>query len=144
RLRGYYRDMVMIRAADLEATSLQRRGQLGLWPSALGQEAAQIGAGHASREQDYLVPTFRHHGAAWARGIEPSRLLEVFRRTIYGGWDPTELPTLPYMIVLGSPAPHAVGYEMGRQRAGVVGTGDAETDTAVLALFGDGASSEGE
>ena len=41
RLRGYYRDMVMIRAADLEATSLQRQGQLGLWASALGQEAAQ-------------------------------------------------------------------------------------------------------
>src|SRR5699024_2114006 len=36
RLRGYYRDMVMIRAADLEATSLQRQGQLGLWASALG------------------------------------------------------------------------------------------------------------
>ena len=30
RLRGYYRDMVMIRAADLEATNLQRQGQLGL------------------------------------------------------------------------------------------------------------------
>ena len=27
RLRGYYRDMVMIRAADLEATSLQRQRQ---------------------------------------------------------------------------------------------------------------------
>src|SRR5690625_4713236 len=51
RLRGYYRDMVMIRAADLEATSLQRQGQLGLWASALGQEAAQIGAGHAARER---------------------------------------------------------------------------------------------
>src|SRR5690625_5537527 len=65
RLRGYYRDMVMIRAADLEATSLQRQGQLGLWASALGQEAAQIGAGHAAREQDYLVPTYREHGIAW-------------------------------------------------------------------------------
>ena len=59
RLRGYYRDMVMIRGADLEATNLQRQGQLGLWASALGQEAAQIGAGHASREQDYLVTTYR-------------------------------------------------------------------------------------
>ena len=144
RLRGYYRDMVMIRAADLEATSLQRQGQLGLWASALGQEAAQIGAGHASREQDYLVPTYREHGVAWARGIEPWRLLEMFRGISHGGWDPNELRTHPYMIVLGSQAPHAVGYAMGLQRDGVVGTGDAETDTAVLALFGDGASSEGE
>lgn len=144
RLRGYYRDMVMIRAADLEATSLQRQGQLGLWASALGQEAAQIGAGHASREQDYLVPTYREHGVAWARGIEPWRLLEMFRGISHGGWDPNELRTHPYMIVLGSQAPHAVGYAMGLQRDGVVGTGDSATDTAVLALFGDGASSEGE
>lgn len=143
-LRGYYRDMVMIRAADLEATSLQRQGQLGLWASALGQEAAQIGAGHAARVQDYLVPTYREHGVAWARGIEPWRLLELFRGISHGGWDPAELRTHPYMIVLGSQAPHAVGYAMGLQRDGAVGTGDRAHDTAVLALFGDGASSEGE
>src|SRR5699024_7640765 len=68
RLRGNSRAMVMIRAADREAASRRRQGQLGLWASALGQEAAQIGAGHASREQDYLVPTYREHGVAWARG----------------------------------------------------------------------------
>lgn len=144
RLRGYYRDMVMVRAADLEATSLQRQGQLGLWASALGQEAAQIGAGHASRPQDYLVPTYREHGIAWARGIEPMTLLEMYRGISHCGWDPYALRTHPYMIVLGAQAPHAVGYAMGLQRDGVVGTGDPDTDTAVLALFGDGASSEGE
>ncbi len=144
RLRGYYRDMVMIRAADLEATSLQRQGQLGLWASALGQEGAQIGAGHAARSQDYLVPTYREHGIAWARGIEPMTLLELYRGISHCGWDPAELRTHPYMIVLGAQAPHAVGYAMGLQRDGVVGTGAPGTDTAVLALFGDGASSEGE
>lgn len=143
-LRGYYRDMVMVRAADLQATSLQRQGQLGLWASALGQEGAQIGAGHAARTQDYFVPTYREHGIAWARGIEPMRLLEMYRGISHCGWDPFELRTHPYMIVLGSQAPHAVGYAMGLQRDRVVGTGDREVDTAVLALFGDGASSEGE
>ena len=143
-LRGYYRDMVMIRAADLQATSLQRQGQLGLWASALGQEAAQIGAGHASRPQDYFVPTYREHGVAWARGIEPMTLLELFRGISHCGWDPHELRTHPYMIVLGAQTPHAVGYAMGLQRDGVVGTGDPTVDTAVLALFGDGTSSEGE
>ncbi|MCS6712183.1 pyruvate dehydrogenase (acetyl-transferring) E1 component subunit alpha [Brachybacterium sp. EF45031] len=143
-LRGYYRDMVMIRAADVEATSLQRQGQLGLWASALGQEGAQIGAGHAARTQDYLVPTYREHGVAWARGIEPWTILQIWRGINHGGWDPYELRTHPYMIVLGAQAPHAVGYAMGLQRDGLVGTGDATEDTAVLALFGDGASSEGE
>ncbi|MDO5662062.1 MAG: thiamine pyrophosphate-dependent dehydrogenase E1 component subunit alpha [Brachybacterium sp.] len=144
QLRGFYRDMVMIRAADLEATSLQRQGQLGLWASALGQEGAQIGAGHAARTQDYLVPTYREHGVAWARGIEPMTLLELYRGISHCGWDPEKLRTHPYMIVLGAQAPHAVGYAMGLQRDGVVGTGDRAVDTAVLALFGDGTSSEGE
>lgn len=143
-LRGFYRDMVMVRAADLEATALQRQGQLGLWASALGQEGAQIGAGHASRSQDYFVPTYREHGVAWARGIEPMTLLEMFRGISHCGWDPHALQTHPYMIVLGAQAPHAVGYAMGLQRDGLVGTGDLDTDSAVLALFGDGTSSEGE
>ena len=90
------------------------------------------------------MPTYREHGVAWARGIEPWRLLELFRGISHGGWDPNALRTHPYMIVLGSQAPHAVGYAMGLQRDGVVGTGDVTTDTSVLALFGDGASSEGE
>ena len=40
-LRGFYRDLVMIRRFDAEATALQRQGELGLWASLLGQEAAQ-------------------------------------------------------------------------------------------------------
>jgi pyruvate dehydrogenase E1 component alpha subunit len=143
-LRRYYRDRVMVRAADLEATSLQRQGQLGLWASALGQEGAQIGAGHAARTQDYLVPTYREHGIAWARGIEPWRLLDAWRGNSHGGFDPYELRTHPYMIVLGAQVSHGVGYAMGLQRDGLVGTGDLENDTAVLTLFGDGTSSEGE
>lgn len=143
-LRAYYRDMVMIRAADIEATSLQRQGQLGLWASALGQEAAQIGAGHAARTQDYLVPTYREHGIAWARGIEPWHLLDIWRGISHSSYDPYELRTHPYMLVLGAQVPQAVGYAMGLQRDGLVGTGDVETDTAVLTLFGDGTSSEGE
>ncbi|WOO93118.1 thiamine pyrophosphate-dependent dehydrogenase E1 component subunit alpha [Helcobacillus massiliensis] len=144
QMRGFYRDMVMIRAADLEATNLQRQGQLGLWASALGQEGAQIGAGHACRPHDYLVPTYREHGIAWARGIEPWRLLEMFRGVSHLGWDPKALKTHPYMIVLGSQVPQGVGYAMGIKRDGLVDTGDPDKDTAVLTLFGDGASSEGE
>lgn len=143
-LRRFYRDMVMVRAADNEATHLQRQGQLGLWASAIGQEGAQIGAGHGSRPQDYLVPTYREHGIAWARGVEPWKLFEPWRGINHCGWDPRELNTHPYMIVLGAQAPHAVGYAMGLVRDGMVGQGDPHTDTAVLALFGDGASSEGE
>lgn len=143
-MRQFYRDMVMVRAADVEATHLQRQGQLGLWASAIGQEGAQIGAGHAARRQDYLVPTYREHGVAFSRGVQPWQLLQPWRGINHCGWDPRELNTHPYMIVLGAQAPHAVGYAMGVVRDGAVGSGDNDRDTAVLALFGDGASSEGE
>src|SRR5690606_35479990 len=48
-LRGFYRDLVLIRRVDTEATALQRQGELGIWASLLGQEAAQVGAGRALR-----------------------------------------------------------------------------------------------
>lgn len=67
-LRGLYRDMVLTRRFDAEATSLQRQGELGLWASLLGQEAAQIGSGRATRPDDYVFPTYREHGVAWCRG----------------------------------------------------------------------------
>ena len=44
-LRGLYRDMVLVRRIDAEATALQRQGELGLWASSLGQEAAQVRVG---------------------------------------------------------------------------------------------------
>lgn len=67
-LRGLYRDMVLTRRFDAEATALQRQGELGLWASLLGQEAAQIGSGRALRDDDYVFPTYREHGVAWCRG----------------------------------------------------------------------------
>jgi hypothetical protein len=47
-LRGFYRDLVLIRRVDAEATALQRQGELGIWASLLGQEAAQIGSGRGN------------------------------------------------------------------------------------------------
>jgi 2-oxoisovalerate dehydrogenase E1 component alpha subunit len=46
--------------------------------------------------------------------------------------------------VIGAQTLHATGYAMGMQRDGVVGTGDADKDSAVVAYFGDGASSQGD
>ncbi|MDQ3432131.1 MAG: pyruvate dehydrogenase (acetyl-transferring) E1 component subunit alpha, partial [Actinomycetota bacterium] len=42
--RGLYRDLVLSRRIDTEATALQRQGELGIWASLLGQEAAQVGS----------------------------------------------------------------------------------------------------
>ncbi|WP_414690696.1 pyruvate dehydrogenase (acetyl-transferring) E1 component subunit alpha [Nocardioides sp.] len=143
-VRGFFRDMVLTRRIDVEATALQRHGELGIWAQLLGQEAAQVGAGRALRPQDYVFPTYREHGVAWCKGVDPLKLLGLFRGVDQGGWDPRENNFGLYTIVIGAQTLHATGYAMGMQRDGVVGTGDPERDAAVLAHFGDGASSQGD
>jgi pyruvate dehydrogenase E1 component alpha subunit len=143
-LRGFYRDLVLARRVDTEAVALQRHGELGLWASLLGQEAAQVGSGRALRPQDHVFPTYREHGVAWCRGIDPGLLLGLFRGVDQGSWDPRESNFHLYTIVIGAQTLHATGYAMGIQRDGAVGTGDPERDTAVIAYFGDGATSQGD
>ena len=143
-LRGFYRDLVLIRRVDTEATALQRQGELGIWASLLGQEAAQVGAGRALRPQDYAFPSYREHGVAWCRGVDPLNLLGLFRGVNHGGWDPHEKNFHLYTIVIGAQALHATGYAMAIQRDGDVGTGDEDRDAAVISFFGDGATSQGD
>ncbi|GAA3830346.1 pyruvate dehydrogenase (acetyl-transferring) E1 component subunit alpha [Nocardioides panacisoli] len=144
QVRGFYRDMVLARRLDVEATALQRHGELGLWAQLLGQEAAQIGAGRALAPQDFVFPTYREHGVAWCRGVDPVKLLSLFRGVDQGSWDPAEHNFHLYTIVIGAQTLHATGYAMGVQRDGLVGTGDPDRDVAVVAHFGDGASSQGD
>jgi pyruvate dehydrogenase E1 component alpha subunit len=134
--RGLYRDLALVRRFDVEATALQRQGQLGLWASLLGQEAAQVGSGRALGPADFAFPTYREHGVAWCRGVDPIRVLGLFRGVSHGGWDPAEHNFALYTIVIGSQALHATGYAMGVQRDGA--------DAAVVAYFGDGATSQGD
>ena len=143
-MRALYRDLVLVRRIDTEAIALQRQGELGLWASLLGQEAAQIGAGRALRPQDMAFPTYREHGVAWCQGVDPLTLLGLFRGTNLGGWNPHDNNFNLYTIVIGAQTLHAAGYAMGVMRDGAVGTGDPDRDTAVLAFFGDGASSQGD
>jgi 2-oxoisovalerate dehydrogenase E1 component alpha subunit len=144
QLRALYRDLVLVRRFDAEATALQRQGQLGLWASLLGQEAAQVGSGRSLAAQDYVFPTYREHGVAWCRDVDPVTVLGMFRGVNLGGWDPTSHNFHLYQIVIGAQTLHATGYAMGVQRDGAVGTGDPARDTAVVAYFGDGASSQGD
>ncbi|GAB3589554.1 pyruvate dehydrogenase (acetyl-transferring) E1 component subunit alpha [Angustibacter peucedani] len=143
-LKALYRDLVLVRRVDAEATALQRQGELGIWASLLGQEAAQVGSGRALAPQDYAFPTYREHGVAWCRGVDPLNLLGLFRGVNHGGWDPDEKNFHLYTIVIGAQTLHATGYAMGIQRDHAVGSGEPGRDAAVIAYFGDGATSQGD
>jgi pyruvate dehydrogenase E1 component alpha subunit len=140
-IKSLYRDLVLVRRIDFEAIALQRKGELGIWASLLGQEAAQVGSGRALEPRDMAFPTYREHGVAWCRGLDPVKLLELFRGVNFGGWDPREHNFHLYTIVIGAQTLHATGYAMGIQRDGAVGGEDGE---AVIAYFGDGATSQGD
>lgn len=142
--RILYRDMALIRRFDAEGTALQRQGELGLWPGLLGQEAAQVGIGRAMARQDFAFPSYREHGVAWCRGVDPLRVFGMFRGVDNGAWDPKEHNFHLYTVVIGNQALHAVGYAMGVQRDAAYGTGDPQRDTAVVTFFGDGATSQGD
>jgi len=135
-LQGLYRDLALVRRVDVEATALQRQGELGIWASLLGQEAAQIGAGRALQPEDMAFPTYREHGVAWCRGIDLMSIIGLFRGCDSGAWDPVQTKFNLYTIVIGAQTLHAVGYAMGMQRDGGQG--------ACLAFFGDGATSQGD
>ena len=143
-LLGLYRDMVLVRQLDQQATALQRQGELGLWAPLLGQEAAQIGSARAMRAEDFAFSSYREHGVAWCRGVDPVDMLRFWRGTTHQAWDANLHRFYGYQIIIGAHALHDTGYAMGARLSGRVGTGEAGRDQAVMAYFGDGAMSEGD
>lgn len=143
-LAGDLRDMILARRIDAEATALQRKGELGLWPPLLGQEAAQIGSARATRDPDVVVPSYREHGVAWCAGIDPLDLLTTFRGTGMTEWPSRPATFHPYSFVIGTQTLHAVGMAMGIQRDGLVGNPDENDNGAAIVYFGDGATSQGD
>jgi 2-oxoisovalerate dehydrogenase E1 component alpha subunit len=136
-LRELYRLLVLTRRADLEATALQRQGELAVYPPLIGQEAAQVGSAFALAPADYIFPSYRELGAALVRGIDLVEYLHFYRATWHGGtYDPNEHRFGMVSVPVGSQTLHAVGYALGLKL-------DGKPDCA-LVYFGDGATSEGD
>ncbi|HXY72185.1 MAG TPA: thiamine pyrophosphate-dependent enzyme, partial [Actinomycetota bacterium] len=109
-MRGLYRFMALTRALDEEAARLQRQGELAVYPSLEGQEAAQVGSAAALRGEDWIFPSYRELGAAVVRGIDPVEYLAFYRATWHGGmWDPMAHRFAPVCVPVASQIPHAVG-----------------------------------
>ncbi|MGI9015998.1 MAG: pyruvate dehydrogenase (acetyl-transferring) E1 component subunit alpha [Euzebya sp.] len=134
--RTLYRHMVVSRRIDKQAINLQRQGQLGVYASLLGQEGAQIGGAYALAPQDWVFPSYREMGAAIVRGVDPGKILHLFRGTWLSNHDPYEQGFGLLSIPIGTQALHATGFAMGAKFDG--------KDVVVMAYFGDGATSEGD
>ncbi|MFC7202592.1 thiamine pyrophosphate-dependent dehydrogenase E1 component subunit alpha [Haloferax namakaokahaiae] len=133
--RAALRDMIRARRFDERALALQRRGWMSGYPPYRGQEASQIGAAHAMREDDVLLPTYRSNALQLARGVPPSDMF-LFRRGYSEYESDHGLPIFPQAVPIASQIPHAAGVGMASNYT--------DDDYAALVCFGDGATSEGD
>jgi pyruvate dehydrogenase E1 component alpha subunit len=136
-LKELYRLMALTRRSDLEATALQRQGELAVYPPLIGQEAAQVGSAFALEESDWIFPSYREMGAAVVRGIDLVEYFHFYRATWHGGtYDANAHRFGLVSVPVGSQILHAVGYAMGAKLD--------RTSLCTLVYFGDGATSEGD
>lgn len=131
-----YELMALTRELDTEFVNLQRQGELALYASCRGQEAAQVGAVACLRKTDWLFPQYRELGAFLVRGIAPAQMGAVWRGSWHGGLSFTDKCCAPISIQIGTHGLHAVGAAMAAQRLG--------ENSVTVAFMGDGATSEGD
>jgi len=135
-LVGLHRRMVLGRRFDTQATALTKQGRLAVYPSSRGQDACQVGAALALREQDWLFPTYRDSVAILTRGVDHAETLALLRGDWHCGYDPYEHRVAPQCTPLATNALHAVGLAHAASLQA--------RDQVALVLLGDGATSEGD
>ncbi|TWE10125.1 thiamine pyrophosphate-dependent dehydrogenase E1 component subunit alpha [Rudaeicoccus suwonensis] len=136
RLRQIWRQMVIGRRFDIQATALTKQGRLAVYPSSRGQEACQVGATMSIHPTDWMFPTYRESMALVTRGIDPIEVLSLLRGDSHCGYDPIATHTAAQCTPLSTQLVHAAGAAYGEKRRG--------RDSVALAFIGDGATSEGD
>jgi pyruvate dehydrogenase E1 component alpha subunit len=136
QIKRLYELMVQARTFDHRALNLQREGRIGTYASILGQEASQIGSVFASEKSDWVFPSFRENGVAFARGQEMYRILQYWGGDERGLIAPDDAHIFTVSIPVGTHILHAVGAAMAMKYRG--------DRAAALAYFGDGGTSEGD
>lgn len=134
QLKQMYELMILVRAFDKKALSLQRQGRIGTYPMFLGQEASQIGSAYALEQDDWTFPSYRESAMLIARGISMKKVLQYWGGDERGSQDLG--PNFPISIPVGSQPLHASG-------AGIAFKMKKQKKVAVT-YFGDGATSKGD
>jgi 2-oxoisovalerate dehydrogenase E1 component alpha subunit len=136
RLREGYRHLVLGRRINDQANALVRQGRLAVYPSSHGQEAAEVAAAMVLADGDWLFPTYRDTVAVITRGVDPFEAFVLLRGDWHSGFDPRAHNVAPQSTPLATQLLHAVGFAHAARLRG--------EDTVVVALCGDGATSEGD
>jgi 2-oxoisovalerate dehydrogenase E1 component alpha subunit len=136
RLRDGYRRLVIGRRINDQCSALVRQGRLAVYPSSHGQEACQVAAAMVLGDSDWMFPTYRDSVAVITRGVPAAEATVLLKGDWHSGFDPKRYRVAPQATPLATQLLHAVGFAHAAKLRG--------EDTVVLALCGDGASSEGD
>ncbi|MEJ8280972.1 thiamine pyrophosphate-dependent enzyme [Pseudonocardia sp. DW16-2] len=136
RLLEGYRALVRARRLNEQAGALVRQGRLAVYPSSRGQEACQVAAAMVLSGADWLFPTYRDTAAIVARGVDPVEVLTMLRGDRHCGYDVAAHRVAPQATPLATQLLHAVGVAHAARLK--------DEPTVVMALCGDGATSEGD
>ena len=131
-----YERLVVGRRVNDQNSALVRQGRMAVYPSSHGQEACQVAAALCLSEGDWMFPTYRDAVAVMTRGVDPVQVMTIFRGDWHGGYDPLKYKVGIQCTPLTTQLLHAVGVAHAAKLRG--------EDTVVLAMCGDGATSEGD
>ena len=109
---------------------------MAVYPSSHGQEACQVAAAMCLSKGDWMFPTYRDAVAVMTRGVDPVQVMTIFRGDWHSGFDPLQHKVGIQCTPLTTQLLHAVGVAHAAKLRG--------EDTVVLAMCGDGATSEGD
>ncbi|MFC8304355.1 thiamine pyrophosphate-dependent dehydrogenase E1 component subunit alpha [Specibacter sp. NPDC057265] len=131
-----YEHLVVGRRINDQNSALVRQGRMAVYPSSHGQEACQVAAALCLARGDWMFPTYRDSVAAMVRGVDPVQVMTLFRGDWHGGYDPHEHQVGILSTPLTTQLLHGVGVAHAAKLRG--------EQTVVLAMCGDGATSEGD
>ncbi len=131
-----YAALVNGRRINEQCNALVRQGRLAVYPSSHGQEACQVAAALVLEENDWLFPTYRDSVSVMMRGVAPEDTMVLLRGDWHSGYDSQAHRVAPQATPLATQLLHAVGFAHAAKLRG--------ESTVVLAMCGDGATSEGD
>ncbi|MBU0755109.1 MAG: pyruvate dehydrogenase (acetyl-transferring) E1 component subunit alpha, partial [Planctomycetes bacterium] len=129
--------MFLAREADQRMLKMQRQGRIGTFGPCTGQEAAVCAPAMAMTGKDWFAGSFRELGARLMLGDTFCNYLLYHNGFEEGSVLPKKTRLLPFSIIVGAQTLHAVGIAYAMNYKG-------EKDSAVVTVFGDGASSQGD
>jgi 2-oxoisovalerate dehydrogenase E1 component alpha subunit len=128
--------LILGRRINDQAYALVRQGRLAVYPSSHGQEACEVAAALVLGDRDWLFPTYRDTVSIVSRGVDPVETLVLLKGDWHCGYDPVAHRVAPQATPLATQLIHAVGVAHAATLRG--------EDTVVMAMCGDGATSEGD